>query len=124
MNETKIGTRGFDVIFYTTKDLARARKFYEGLFDVRPAMESEHWVEYELPDGATFALAHDPVGGWTEGNGVMFGVPDMDDAVARAKSLGAEVLDRKFESPGCRATGIKDSEGNYLYLHERKAAQA
>jgi predicted enzyme related to lactoylglutathione lyase len=120
MNDVRIATRGLDVAFYTTKDLARARNFYENLFDVRAGLESEHWVEYELPDGATFALAHDPVGGWTEGNGLMFGVPNMDEAVARAKSLGAELLDRKFESPGCRAAGIKDTEGNYLYLHERK----
>ena len=37
-----------------------------------------------------------------------------------AEEPGAEVLDRKFESDGCRATGVKDTEGNYLYLHERK----
>ena len=120
MNSSKIAIRGLDVVFYTTKDLARARKFYESLFDMPVGMESDHWVEYGLPDGGTFALAHDPVGGWTEGNGLMFGVANMDDAAALAKSLGAEVLDRKFESPGCRATGIKDPEGNYLYLHERK----
>jgi predicted enzyme related to lactoylglutathione lyase len=121
MTNQKIAARGLDVVFYTTKDLARARRFYESLFDLKTGLESEHWVEYELPDGSTFALAHDPVGGWNEGNGLMFGVPDMDEAVALAKSLGAELLDRKFESPGCRAAGIKDTEGNYLYLHERKA---
>lgn len=120
MDTAKVSVRGLDVVFYTTKDMARARKFYESLFDVKTGLESEHWVEYELPDGSTFALANDPVGGWTQGNGLMFGVPDMDAAVAQAKALGAEVLDRKFESPGCRATGIKDTEGNYLYLHERK----
>lgn len=121
MTNQKIAARGLDVVFYTTKDMARARKFYENLFDLKTGMESDHWVEYELPDGSTFALAHDPVGGWTEGNGLMFGVPDMDEAVALAKGLGAELLERKFESPGCRAAGIKDTEGNYLYLHERKA---
>jgi predicted enzyme related to lactoylglutathione lyase len=120
MDTAKVSLRGLDVVFYTTKDLKRARRFYERLFDIKAGLESEHWVEYELPDGTTFALANDPVGGWSEGNGLMFGVPDMDAAVALAKSLGGEVLDRKFESPGCRATGIKDTEGNYLYLHERK----
>jgi extradiol dioxygenase family protein len=49
----KIAPRGLDVVFYTTKDLARARNFYENLFDLHLGMESEHWVEYEFPDGST-----------------------------------------------------------------------
>jgi predicted enzyme related to lactoylglutathione lyase len=116
----KIEPRGLDVVFYTTQDLRRARNFYENLFELTTGVQSDHWVEYDLPDGSTFALAHDPVGGWSQGNGLMFGVKNVDEAVARAKSLGGEVLDRKFESPGCRAAGIKDTEGNFLYLHERK----
>ena len=121
MIDAKISLRGLDVVFYTVQDMRRARAFYEGLFDLRPGLESEHWVEYELPDGATFALAHDPSGGWKEGHGLMLGVPDMDAAAQRAKTLGGKITDRQFESPGCRAAECIDPEGNYVYFHERKA---
>jgi predicted enzyme related to lactoylglutathione lyase len=120
MNETKIALRGLDAVFYTTNDLKRARAFYEGLFDMRVGMESDHWVEYELPDGATFALAHDPQGGWKEGHGLMLGVTNMDQAVERAKALGGKITDRQFEGPACRAAECIDPEGNYVYFHERK----
>jgi len=118
--DNKIATRGIDVVFFTVKDMQRARRFYEALFDVKPGIESEYWVEYELPDGSTFALANDPVGGWHEGRCVMFGVPNIDEAVARAASLGASKLDREFDSPGCRSAALIDTEGNMLLFHERK----
>ena len=61
-----------------------------------------------MPDGATFALAYDPVGGWSEGNGLMFGVPDMDEAVEacaepwRRGSRSQVRLGRGAARPGSR----------------------
>jgi predicted enzyme related to lactoylglutathione lyase len=112
--------RGLDVVFYTVKDMARARAFYEGLLAIQPSMESEYWVEYELPDGATFALANDPQGGWQEGHGLMLGVVDREDAAKRAKELGGTITDRQFEGAACGAYECIDPEGNYIYLHQRK----
>jgi predicted enzyme related to lactoylglutathione lyase len=112
--------RGLDVVFYTVKDMARARAFYEGLLGIQPSMDSEYWVEYELPDGATFALANDPQGGWKEGHGLMLGVADRDDAAKRAKELGGTITDRQFEGASCGAYECIDPEGNYIYLHQRK----
>lgn len=121
MSDTKIKPRGVDVVFYTVKDMPRARAFYEGLFDLKRGMESDYWVEYELPDGATFALANDPKAGWKEGHGLMFGVPDMKQASERAKQLGGKITDRSFEGEKCAASECVDPEGNYIYLHERKS---
>ncbi|HET9393407.1 MAG TPA: VOC family protein [Candidatus Rubrimentiphilum sp.] len=120
MSEQKIPLRGFDVVFYTVKDMKRARAFYEGLFDWKTGVESDYWVEYELPDGSTFALANDPSAGWKEGHGIMFGVPNMNQAAERAEQLGGKITDRKFEGPSCGAAECIDPEGNYLYLHQRK----
>ena len=120
MSEQKIPLRGLDVVFYTVKDMKRARAFYEGLFDWKTGMESDYWVEYELPDGTTFALAQDPSAGWKEGHGVMFGVSDRAAAAERAKSLGGTITDRAFEGESCGATECIDPEGNYIYLHQRK----
>lgn len=112
--------RGLDVVFYTVKDMKRARAFYEALFEWKPGAESDYWVEYEMPDGTTFALGHDPSAGWKEGHGVMFGVTDAANAADRAKELGGTITDRKFEGKSCTAAECIDPEGNYLYLHQRK----
>lgn len=121
MIEGKTDLRGLDVVFYTVKEMPRARNFYEALFGLCAGLESEYWVEYDLPDGSTFALANDPEGGWKEGHGVMFGVSDMGDAAERAKSLGGTITDRTFEGAKCRAAECIDPEGNYVYLHQRKS---
>ncbi len=120
MMEQSLALRGLDVVFYTVKDMPRARAFYEGLFGMKPSMESDYWVEYDLPDGATFALAHDPQGGWKEGHGLMLGVADRDRAAQRAKQLGGTITDRKFEGASCGAYECIDPEGNYVYFHQRK----
>jgi predicted enzyme related to lactoylglutathione lyase len=120
MIEGKTALRGLDVVFYTVKDMGRARAFYEGLFSLKPSMESEYWVEYDLPDGSTFALAHDPQGGWKEGHGLMLGVADRAVTAERAKQLGGTITDRQFESASCGAFECIDPEGNYVYFHQRK----
>jgi predicted enzyme related to lactoylglutathione lyase len=120
MIDEKAALRGLDVVFYTVKDMGRARKFYEGLFGLKPSMESGYWVEYDLPDGSTFALANDPQGGWKEGHGLMLGVTDRSASAEKAKQLGGTITDRQFESSGCGAYECIDPEGNYLYLHQRK----
>lgn len=112
--------RGLDVVFYTVKDMARARAFYDGLFGSKPSMESEYWVEYDLPDGSTFALANDPQGGWKEGHGLMLGLTDRTAAAERAKALGGTITDRQFDGASCGAFECIDTEGNYLYLHQLK----
>ena len=112
--------RGLDAVFYKVKDMGRARAFYEALLGVKPSIESEYWVEYDLPDGTTFALANDPEG-WTEGHGLMLGAVDREQLAARAKELGGTITDRKFETDSCGAYECIDPEGNYLYFHQRKA---
>jgi predicted enzyme related to lactoylglutathione lyase len=120
MIEQTASLRGLDVVFYTVKDMRRARAFYEQLFGLKPSMESDYWVEYDLPDGTTFALAHDPQGGWKEGHGLMLGVNNRNAAAERAKQLGGTITDRQFESASCGAFECIDPDGNYLYFHERK----
>jgi predicted enzyme related to lactoylglutathione lyase len=120
MVDEKAALRGVDVIFYRVKDMPRARRFYEELFGLQAGVESDYWVEYDLPDGTTFALARDPRSEWKESHGLMLGVLDRKAAAERAKRLGGTITDLPFESEGCGAYECIDSEGNYLYLHQRK----
>ena len=119
MIEGTTALRGLDVVFYTVKDLPRARAFYETLFGLRASVESDYWVEYDLPDGTTFALANDPHG-WKEGHGLMLGVTDRGAVAERAKQLGGTITDRQFEGASCGAFECIDPEGNYVYFHQRK----
>lgn len=120
MAEQTAQLRGLDVVFYTVKDMTRARAFYESLFGIKPTMESDYWVEYGLPDGSTLALAKDPSTDWASSHGLMLGVVDREEAAKKARELGGTITDRKFEGESCGAYECIDTEGNYLYLHQRK----
>jgi len=79
-----IETQGLAFVMVLVRDPARARRLYEGAFALRAgAFESEFFVEYELPDGNAFALAHDPSGAWTPCGGALFAVADLDGSVGR-----------------------------------------
>jgi predicted enzyme related to lactoylglutathione lyase len=120
MTNQTAALRGLDLIFYTVKEMQRARAFYEGLFGLESGLQSDHWVEYDLPDGTTFALAYDPQGGWKEGHGLMLGVTDREQTAELAKELGGTITDRQFDGPTCGAYECIDPEGNYVYFHQRK----
>lgn len=115
---------GIDAIYYIAKDFDRARKFYEGAFDLKPAMEmlggeGGSFVEYELADGATFGLAKLSDSPWHMNGGIEFAVPDVDAAVKRAVDAGATLND-DADLPTCRMAWLSDTEGNSFCLHKRK----
>lgn len=113
-------TEGFHFVMYLTDDLARARGFYEGLFGWKPgAIESQFFVEYDLPDGNTFALGHLPNAPRDPSGNVMFGVQDVEDAVARVEALGGK-LHARFGGEICTSAMCIDTEGNNFGLHQRK----
>ena len=95
---------GIDAIYYLAKDFERARRFYEGAFDLKPTMEmigegGGSFVEYDLADGTTFGLALLQDSPWHMNGSIEFGVPDVDAAVARAKAAGASATIRPRSPP-------------------------
>ena len=109
-------------IGYPVTDVARARKFYEETFDLKPTMLAPdgNWVEYDIGAG-TFAIGR--YEGWNlaEGGPMMaFEVEDFDAAIARLKAAGVKFCMEPFESPVCRSAIIKDPDGNALMIHRRK----
>jgi len=120
----KVTTTGFDFAMYLVTDLARARAFYESVFDLKPgAFESEGFVEYDLPDGNAFALAVAPGGMYTQCGGLMFAVPDVDAAVERIKANGGTFF-ANFGSEVCTSGWCADPDGNPFGVHKRKTASA
>lgn len=118
-NDDAIRTTGFDFVMFLTKDMARARTFYETLFGFVPgAFDSEYFVEYDLPDGNTFALAHNPQAPFTTMGGAMFGVPDAKAAIARVEELGGALV-ATYGVDVCTSGWCTDPEGNAFGVHQR-----
>lgn len=111
---------GIDCVCYLAKDFSRARSFYENALGLKPTSEDEHWVEYELSDGATFALAQLPDGMWYPTGGAMFAVPDVAGAIAALRAIGTTVHGDIIETPVCHMAWCDDTEGNNFAVHQRK----
>ncbi len=114
-----IGVEGFHFVMYLTDDLARARAFYETLFGLTPGeFENGYFVEYALPDGGAFALAHNPGAPRTPSGGIMFGVADAEAAIARVEELGGKLIAR-YGGEHCSTGWCMDPEGNTFGVHQR-----
>jgi predicted enzyme related to lactoylglutathione lyase len=107
-------------------DKQRARDFYEGIFHLKPTLNSDFpegfWVEYEL--GAnTLALSNfwKPSGqpGQT-GPSVALEVEDYDQAIAALKEKGVSFLMETMETPVCHMAVVSDPDGNSIFIHKRK----
>ena len=112
---------------YAVTDMARARKFYEGVLGLKPTsiLDSEHgqWTEYEFgpyalaigcapafkpsPDGCTAALE----------------VEDFDAAVEHLKMQNIKFRMESCQTPVCRMAMIFDPEGNTICIHKRNAGR-
>ncbi len=111
---------GIDVIIYNAQDFERALAFYRGLIGTEPAtLRPGMWAEFELSDGTAFAIGKHEDYPWQPGYAVALAVPDITEAVALARSLGAKLADAS-ESPVCHMAMGQDSEGNTIVLHQRK----
>lgn len=117
-----VAIRGIDIHTYLVKDADRAIGFWRDTMGLK-----ETWVmegmgaEFELPDGSTFGLwkLDETEGGWTKGNGIMFAVDAIDEAVAHFQSRGVQFFHQE-ETPMCHMAFASDTEGNTFVVHQRK----
>ena len=111
------------------KDMSRARQFYEGKLgfsrpDTRPGDGS---LVYHL-ESTDLALMPREEGTKAEHTQVMFEVPDIEDGVQTLEKAGVQFEDYDqpdfktvghiFEAAGEKCAWFRDTEGNYLCLHE------
>jgi predicted enzyme related to lactoylglutathione lyase len=111
---------GFDFVMFLAQDMKRARAFYESLLSLTPRdFDSENFVEYDLPDGNTFAIGRNPGAPHTPLGGIMFGVEDAEAARNRVEALGGKLI-ANFGGARCTTAWCTDTEGNAFGLHQRK----
>lgn len=124
MNQRTFNVTGIDLSGYMVKDAARAIAFYRDVLGLEPVTvyPDNRGAEYELSDGTTFGLwgGGEVVMPFQPSNGILFAVDDFDAAVSAVKSRGLPVVMER-ETPNCRMAMIKDTEGNIVTLHKRKA---
>jgi len=110
---------------YPVTDLARSRKFYEGVLGLKispafPVTEESSWIEYDL-GGATFGLGAYPM--WKpspDGGMVAFEVDDFDQSVADLKKAGVAFTMEPMETPVCHLAILRDPDNNAVMIHKRK----
>lgn len=113
------------------KDVGRARNFYEGKLglsnpDMRPGDGS---VVYHL-QGADIALMPREDGTKAEHTAVMFEVADIRDGIDTLERKGVtfedydtpdfKTVNHVFEAEGEKCAWFRDTEGNYLCLHQSR----
>jgi catechol 2,3-dioxygenase-like lactoylglutathione lyase family enzyme len=110
-------------------DLDRARDFYERKLGLRPGgMRPDGKFVYTCAGGALLALFPKPNGTRADHTAISFQVPDINAAIRDLKRNG--VVFEDYDLPGLKtvdhvcvlgaekAAWFKDTEGNYLCIHE------
>jgi predicted enzyme related to lactoylglutathione lyase len=111
---------------YPVTDVARARKFYEGVLGLRSTAqfehEGKHWIEYDV-GAATVAISNMSGEQWKpspDGPSVAFEVEDFDSAVNTLRDAGVTFAVEPMDSGVCRMTIVQDPDGNSVAVHKRR----
>jgi len=108
---------------YPVTDMARARKFYEGVLGLKVTQEptTVPWIEYDLGN-VTLGLGAYGDGWKPSADGAMIAleVDDFEKSVAELKSAGIPVSFDPMETPICHFAIVRDPDGNAVMIHKRK----
>jgi predicted enzyme related to lactoylglutathione lyase len=120
-----IQVKDFAFVMYPVTDIPRARKFYEEILGLKTCMEMEFspgqwWIEYDVGTSALGITNFAPPS-CTKGPSAALEVADYDAALATIKAANIAITFGPNEWPSCNCFGIKDPDGNDLFLHQRKA---
>lgn len=110
---------------YPVKDMARARKFYEGVLALKATYivgepGGMQWTEYDIANGTLSLGCGAP--DWqprADGCSVGLEVEDFDAAISHLKAHGVRFKMEPFPTPVCRMAFIYDTEGNLICIHKR-----
>lgn len=111
-------------VAYPVTDMARARRFYEGVLGLKPNAhvkdEMVRWIEYDIGP-ATLGIGSSP--NWLpshDGPSVALEVEDFPSAVGKLKEENVPIIIGPLETPVCHMAIIRDPDGNKIPLPRRK----
>ena len=112
--------------YIPAKDIARARKFYEGKLGFVPSKVEDNGVIYEFAGKTGCFLYLTPNAGTSQASQAFWSVEDVDAEIEAMKARGVTFEDYDMpgeKSPsgaitagGAKAAWFKDSEGNIMAL--------
>jgi predicted enzyme related to lactoylglutathione lyase len=116
--------------YLPAKDLARARRFYEGQLGFQAKDETNGGVVYEFGSGTAAFLYPTPNAGTSAASQAFWAVEDIEREVAELKAKGITFLhydmpgvppmkDGIATAGGAKSAWFKDSEGNILAIIQR-----
>jgi predicted enzyme related to lactoylglutathione lyase len=117
------------VPYIPAADVARARKFYEGILGLKVREEYAGGVIYECGKGSWVFMYPSPNAGTNKASTAFWTVDDVETEVAALKARG--VVFEEYDFPqmktvnsiatgGCAKTAwFKDTEGNILAISQR-----
>ena len=107
---------------YAVTNMARAKKFYEGVLGLKPTrVLSKNFIEYDIGPG-TLAVGCAPKM-WPpsrKGTCATLEVVDFDAALEHLKKKKIKLAVGPVDYPTCRMLAIRDPDGNMIALHKRK----
>src|SRR4051812_7476902 len=110
---------------YPVTDVARARRFYEGVLNLKPnaplKSEAQQWIEYDIGAG-TLGIGSSVQ--WLpsqDGASAALEVEDFDAAVAALREHNVPPIIGPLDLPSCQMVTVRDPDGNKITLHKRKA---
>lgn len=115
---------------YSVTDMKRARGFYEGFLGLKQSRAfgqhdgEDKWVEYDIGAGC-LALISGGGKDWppsTAGTAAVFEVDDIAAYAAEVEKCDIKIVFPLRESEPCWMLVIADPDGNWVVLHQRKAA--
>ena len=109
---------------YAVTNMAKARKFYEGVLGWKPTrVLSKNFIEYDIGRGTlTVGCAPKQWPPSKKGTTAALEVVDFDAAVAHLTKKKIKFAVGPLDFPTCRMVGVRDPDGNMVVLHKRKPA--
>jgi predicted enzyme related to lactoylglutathione lyase len=106
-------------------DIARSRRFYEGVLGLKKSGEfmGGQWVEYDVGKD-TLAIANTGED-WKpsdQGTAAALEMEDFESAIAELKKAKVTFVVDAMESPVCFMAVVQDPDGNKLMIHKLKSA--
>jgi catechol 2,3-dioxygenase-like lactoylglutathione lyase family enzyme len=108
---------------YPSTNIARSRKFYEGVLELKPNKPVKRgvpFIEYNIGPGC-IAIGKSPL--WKpskDGPVVALEVENFEEAVAKLKQRRIKFLVGPTDTALCQMVAMRDPDGNKISLHRRK----
>ena len=111
---------GLRTVAYPTPDLAAAKAWYEKVLGQAPYFDQPFYVGFAV-GGFELGLIPDGEPG-TAGSQALWGVADVESALARLLELGATIIEPITDvGGGIRVAAVKDPFGNRFGIIENPA---